>query len=109
MLLGRLEATVGGPEAALRHLDRALSLARPGNVSLRSDALGWRSRALWLSGRGDEALAVAEDAVETLAGLPDSPQRARALARRSQLAMLRSDPDAPPPAPAAAAARRPGR
>jgi hypothetical protein len=32
--------------------------------------------------------------VETLAGLPDSPQRARALARRSQLAMLRSDPDA---------------
>jgi class 3 adenylate cyclase/tetratricopeptide (TPR) repeat protein len=94
MLLGRLEATVGGPEAALRHLDRALSLANPGDVSLRSDALGWRSRALWLSGRWDEALAVAEDAVETLAGLPDSPQRARALARRSQLAMLRSDPDA---------------
>ncbi len=94
LLLGRLEATVGGPDEALHHLDLALSLAQPDDVTLRADALSWRSRALWLSGRWDEALAVATEAVRTLEGEPDSPQRARALARRSQLAMLRSDPDA---------------
>ena len=94
LLLGRLEATVGEPDDALHHLDLALSLAKPHDVSVRADALSWRSRALWLSGRWDEALAVATDAVQTLAGQPGSPQLARALARRSQLAMLRSDPDA---------------
>ena len=94
LLCGRLEATVGAPDDALLHLDLALSLAKPDDVALRADALGWRSRALWLSARWEEALAAATDAVETLAGLPDSPQRARALARRSQLAMLRSEPDA---------------
>ena len=94
LLLGRLEATVGEPNAAFSHLDRALSLARPEDASLRGEALGWQSRVLWLSGRWEEALAVAQAAVETLSGLPDSPPYARALARRSQLAMLRSDPDA---------------
>jgi class 3 adenylate cyclase/tetratricopeptide (TPR) repeat protein len=94
MLLGRLEATVGGADAALLHLDLALSLAGPDDVSVRADALSWRSRALWLSGRWDEALASATDAVETMSGQPDSPQRAQALARRAQLAMLRGDPEA---------------
>ena len=94
LLLGRLEATVGDPEPALRHLERALELAGADDASLRGEALGWRSRGLWLSGRWEEALAVAQEAVETLARFPDSPQRARALARRSQLAMLRSEPDA---------------
>jgi class 3 adenylate cyclase/tetratricopeptide (TPR) repeat protein len=94
MLRGRLEATVGGPEAALHHLDLALSLAGPDDGPLRADALSWRSRALWLSGRWDEALASANESVETLAGQPDSPQRAQALARRAQLAMLRGDPEA---------------
>ena len=94
VLLGRLEATVGVTARALEHLDRALELADPADVSLRSDALAWRSRVLWLSGRWEEALVAARDAVETLDGLPHSPQLARALARRSQLAMLRSEPDA---------------
>ena len=94
MLRGRLEATVGGPDAALRHLDLALSLAGPDEVSIRADGLSWRSRALWLSGRWDEALASATASVETLSGQPDSPQRAQALARRAQLAMLRGDPEA---------------
>ena len=89
LVRGRLEATVGGPDAALHHLDLALSLAKPDDVSLRAEALSWRSRALWLSGRWDEALASATASVETLAGQPDSPQRAQALARRAQLAMLR--------------------
>jgi class 3 adenylate cyclase/tetratricopeptide (TPR) repeat protein len=92
--LGRLEATVGAPDDALRHLDLAVSLAGNDDATLRADVLSWRSRALWLSGRWDEALAAATESVETLEGRPDSPQRARALARRSQLAMLRSDPKA---------------
>ncbi len=94
--LGRLEATVGGPDDALRHLDLAVSLAARDDITLLADALSWRSRALWLSGRWDEALAAATEAVRTLEGEPDSPQRARALARRSQLAMLRGDPDSLP-------------
>ena len=61
---------------------------------LRADVLGWRSRVCWLSGRWDEALASANDAVAALAGLPESPQLARALARRSQIAMLQQRPEA---------------
>jgi len=94
LLLGRLAATIGGPDDALRHLDLAISLAGPEDVTLLADALSWRSRALWLSARWDEALAVATEAVDTLEGQPDSPQLARALARRSQLAMLRGEPSA---------------
>ncbi len=94
MIRGRLEATVGGADAALEHLGLALSLAKHDDVSLRAESLSWRSRALWLSGRWDEALAAATAAVETLDGRPDSPQRAQALARRAQLAMLRGEPEA---------------
>ena len=61
---------------------------------LRSEALGWRSRVSWLTGRWEEALAAADGAVTALDGLPESPQLARALARRSQLEMLRTRPEA---------------
>jgi class 3 adenylate cyclase/tetratricopeptide (TPR) repeat protein len=61
---------------------------------LRSEALGWRSRVSWLTGRWEEALASANEAVSALDGLPESPQLARALARRSQIEMLRTEPEA---------------
>ena len=63
-------------------------------AELRSDALAWRSRVDWLSGRWEGAVQAAGGAVEELRGRPESPQLARALARRSQLAMLRDSPDA---------------
>ena len=49
---------------------------------------------LWLNGSWDEARSAADEAVAVLRGLPESPQLARALARRAQLAMLRDDEDA---------------
>jgi hypothetical protein len=61
---------------------------------LRSEALGWRSRVSWLNGRWDEALSSANAAVAALDGLPESPELARALARRSQIEMLRTRPEA---------------
>ena len=61
---------------------------------MRADVLGWRSRILWLLGEWDASLEAADAAVSALAGLPESPQLARALARRSQLAMLRDADDA---------------
>src|SRR5262249_28332348 len=60
----------------------------------RGDVLGWQSRVFWLLGRWDEAMATADEAVDALRGLPESPQLARVLARRSQLAMLRDDANA---------------
>jgi class 3 adenylate cyclase/tetratricopeptide (TPR) repeat protein len=104
----RAEALVGLAELALlraigvgpslaeaeRHLESALDALPAEAVELRSQALAWRSRIHWLSGRWDEAIESADDAVAELRGLPESPQLARALARRSQLAMLRDGPDA---------------
>jgi class 3 adenylate cyclase/tetratricopeptide (TPR) repeat protein len=90
LALLRSEAGVAESLAtAERHLRSALETLPPEAVELRSNALAWQSRIHWLSGRWEEALAAATDAVEALRGLPDSPQLARALARRSQLAMLR--------------------
>jgi hypothetical protein len=45
---------------------------------------------MWLTGRWEEALQASNAAVDALEGLPESPQLARALARRSQLEMLRN-------------------
>jgi class 3 adenylate cyclase/tetratricopeptide (TPR) repeat protein/ABC-type uncharacterized transport system YnjBCD ATPase subunit len=97
--LGELDILAGSPAhvslvEGVSRLDRALELAPPEAAEVRSDALAWRSRLLWLTGRWDEALDDAEAAVDALAGRPPSPQLARALARRSQLAMLRSLPEA---------------
>ena len=79
---------------AERQLEAALDVIPVDAVELRSDALAWRSRVDWLSGRWEGAVQAAGGAVEELRGRPESPQLARALARRSQLAMLRDSPDA---------------
>jgi tetratricopeptide (TPR) repeat protein len=76
------------------HLDAAEARLGPKDAELRSDALGVRSRVSWLSGRWDEALTSATRAVDALDGLPESPQLARALARLSQIEMLRQQPQA---------------
>jgi tetratricopeptide (TPR) repeat protein len=97
--LGKLALLSGGvitTDLALaeQHLESALDVIPADAVELRSDALAWRSRVNWLSGGWESAVEAAQGAVEALRGLPESPQLARALARRSQLAMLRDSPDA---------------
>ena len=94
LALARLDVTEAFFYDALERLDIVQTLIGAEDRQLRSEALGWRSRACWLSGRWEEALASANDAVEALAGLPESPQLARALARRSQIAMLQQRPEA---------------
>ena len=79
---------------AEQRLEAAIGLLTPGAVELRSQALAWQSRIHWLSGRWEAAIDAADGAVAALRGLPESPQLARALARRSQLAMLRDSRDA---------------
>lgn len=91
--LARLDATEALYDSALERLDTVESLLGPGDAEVRSEALGWRSRVCWLSGRWDEALSSANRAVAALEGLPESPQLARALARQSQLAMLKQQPE----------------
>jgi class 3 adenylate cyclase len=90
----RLEQIEGRNEEALQRLDLVERLVGADDRELRSEALGWRSRVCWLTGRWDEALASANAAVTALEGLPESPQLARALARRSQIEMLKHHPDA---------------
>ncbi len=98
VLVGEARALI----ADTRYLDAAERLTEArglaetiGDARLGADTLGWSSRAYWLVGRWDEAYAAATAGVEALAPLGDSPEYARALARRSQLAMLRDLPEAP--------------
>jgi tetratricopeptide (TPR) repeat protein len=97
--LGKLALLSGGvitADLALaeQHFRSALGVIPADAVELRGDALAWSSRVHWLSGRWDSAAEAANGAVDELRGLAESPQLARALARRSQLAMLRDSPDA---------------
>jgi class 3 adenylate cyclase len=57
-----------------------------------ADALGWLSRVHWRAGRRAAAVAAAEEAVELLKGMPESPAMAHAKARRAQLAGLGAEP-----------------
>ena len=66
----------------------------PDDAELRSDVLAWRSRTCWLTGRWDESFSSANAAVAALDGLPESPQLARALARLSQIEMLKHQDEA---------------
>jgi class 3 adenylate cyclase len=91
--LAQLDMVEGLNESALARLDTVDGLVDPSDAELRSDALGLRSRVCWLSGRWDEALSSANAAVAALAGLPESRQLARALARRSQVEMLSQRPE----------------
>jgi class 3 adenylate cyclase/tetratricopeptide (TPR) repeat protein len=91
--LAQLDMVEGLNESALERLDTFDGLVGPDDAALRSDALGLRSRVCWLSGRWDEALSSANAAVAALAGLPESPQLARALARQSQVEMLKQRPE----------------
>jgi class 3 adenylate cyclase/tetratricopeptide (TPR) repeat protein len=93
LALARLDATEALHDSALERLDIVEGLLGPRDAELRSDALGWRSRVCWLSGRWDEALVSANEAVAALDGLPESTQLARALARKSQIEMLKQRPE----------------
>jgi tetratricopeptide (TPR) repeat protein len=80
---------------ALDRLAEAVSIAdQSADPAIRADALGLRARAAWLAGRWKEALDSATEAVATLEGLPESAELARALARLSQIQMLRALPEA---------------
>jgi tetratricopeptide (TPR) repeat protein len=89
-------------EEAIAVLERAHDEAVAAvDAALIGDALGWSSRAKWLRGEWRAAIAAADAAVDALNEVGDSPQLARALARRSQLAMLRDAAEAIPQAEAA--------
>ena len=92
--LARLDMTEAHYDRVFERLDAAQARLGPEDAQLRSDALGVRSRVSWLAGRWDEALASATEAVNALDGLPESPQYARALARLSQIQMLRQQSQA---------------
>ena len=91
--LARLDMIEGLFDSALGRLDTVDGLLAPGDAELRSDALGLRSRVCWLTGRWAEALSSANAAVAALAGLPESRQLARSLARQSQVEMLKQRPE----------------
>jgi class 3 adenylate cyclase len=110
LALGRLDTTEARYEESLARLRSARTAAAAvGDPQLEADILAWESRAAWLVGAWDEALEAANVAIQRLSGLPETPELARALARRSQLEMLRSHPNAASHADEAAAmARRVG-
>ena len=90
----RLEYIEGNLEGVLKELELIEAQLGPEDAELRSEMLGWRSRTCWLTGRWEEAFSSANAAVAALDGLPESPQLARALARRSQIEMLKHHDDA---------------
>ncbi len=98
-LVGLARCNMAEPryDRASERLAEANDLARGvGDPLLEADVLSWLARVCWLSGAWGDAIRAANDAVALLAGLPESPALAGALARRSQLEMLRGEPDAEP-------------
>jgi class 3 adenylate cyclase/tetratricopeptide (TPR) repeat protein len=82
-------------ERAIERLNETISVAeRIRDPTLRADALGWKARASWLSASWRDAIESSQDAVATLEGLAESAELARALARLSQIQMLRALPEA---------------
>ena len=94
LALARLEYAEGRFESVLKELEVIEAQLEPHDAELRSEVLAWRSRACWLTGRWDESFSSANAAVTALDGLPESPQLARALARLSQIEMLKHQVEA---------------
>ena len=95
VLAGRVDVHTARYERALKRLDEAIAATGvSGDAALQADALGVKARASWLAGRWDDALGTAVEAVDVLEGLPESQELARALARKSQIEMLRALPAA---------------
>jgi tetratricopeptide (TPR) repeat protein len=93
LALARVDAMEALFDKARERLVALEALLGQEDAELRSEALGWRSRVSWLTGRWDEAVSSGNAAVAALAGLPESPQLARALARLSQVEMLQQRPE----------------
>jgi tetratricopeptide (TPR) repeat protein len=95
LLAARADVATRRYERAVARLDETIRITdRTGDANLRADALGWKARVSWLQGSWREALESAPAAVTTLEGLPESAELARALARLSQIEMLRALPAA---------------
>ena len=94
LALAELDVTEAQWDDALERLDIAEQLVEERNPRTRSAVLALRSRVCWMSGRWEEAFEASNGAVSALTGLPESGQLARALARRSQLEMLKNRPEA---------------
>jgi class 3 adenylate cyclase/tetratricopeptide (TPR) repeat protein len=93
LLAAQVDVHTSQYERAVERLDETTALADwLRDRRLRADALGWKTRACWLSGSWHEALESGEAAVSTLEGEPASAEFARALARLSQIQMLRGLP-----------------
>jgi predicted ATPase/class 3 adenylate cyclase len=89
LCLAELDVTEARWDDAIDRLDTAEQFAQTNNPRMSSAVLALRSRICWMTGRWDEALEAANGAVSALVGLPESSQLARALARRSQIEMLK--------------------
>jgi class 3 adenylate cyclase/tetratricopeptide (TPR) repeat protein len=97
VLLARVEVATRRYDTAIERLGAALAVAeREGDLTLQAEALGGKTRASWLRGSWRDAVESAQAAVNALEGLPESPQLAWALARLSQIEMLRGLPEAEP-------------
>jgi class 3 adenylate cyclase/tetratricopeptide (TPR) repeat protein len=95
VLAARVDVASRRYDTAVERLDAVIAIAeRAGDGKLEADALGWKTRASWLSGNWRDALESAQRAVSALEGLPESPALAWALARLSQIEMLRGLPSA---------------
>lgn len=93
LMAARVDIHTTQYDRALARLAETISFADESmEPTLRADALGLRARASWLSGQWRDALESAEAAVAALDGLPESEELARALARLSQIQMLRGLP-----------------
>lgn len=84
MLEGGLEKSIELTERAERAIDADREPVRAGALAER---LG---RYLWIAGRGNEAIAAVERALELIPTTPPSSERAKALASMAQLLMLSS-------------------
>jgi class 3 adenylate cyclase/tetratricopeptide (TPR) repeat protein len=91
LMAARVDIHSSQYDRAMGRLAEVIAIAdTSGDAAIRADALGLRARASWLLGRWRDALESAEAAVATLEGLPESEELARALARLSQIQMLRA-------------------